>query len=130
MTDWTPREKRLMAETLRRHRDNYPGYLEGSGNVCFRLDELVDVLEREAAEAERAESVKPAPADDAPLYRLPAKYSSSAHEPVGFTLADVRRLYMRLWLRHTHKGDDPPDVPWSPEDDAALRACAAVVKGE
>jgi hypothetical protein len=49
-------------------------------------------------------------------------------EPVGFTLADVRRLYMRLWLRHAHEGHPAPDVPWSAEDDAALRACASVVK--
>ena len=46
----------------------------------------------------------------------------------GFTLADVRRLYMRLWLRHTHEGWPAPDVSWTAEDDAALRACAAVVK--
>ena len=50
------------------------------------------------------------------------------HTPAGFTLADVRRLYMRLWLRHEHKGHPAPKVAWTAEDDEALRACAAVVK--
>ena len=49
-------------------------------------------------------------------------------KPAGFDMADVRRLYMRLWLRHAHKGHPAPEVPWTAEDDAALRACAAVVK--
>lgn len=53
----------------------------------------------------------------------------AAIEPVGFTLEDVRRLYMRLWLRHAHKGHKAPDVPWSADDDAALKACASVVDG-
>lgn len=48
--------------------------------------------------------------------------------PAGVMLADVRRLYMRLWLRHEHKGHPAPKVAWTAEDDEALRACAAVVK--
>jgi hypothetical protein len=52
----------------------------------------------------------------------------AAITPAGFTLADVRRLYMRLWLRHAHEGHPAPNAPWSAEDDAALRACASVVK--
>jgi len=53
---------------------------------------------------------------------------SEGYVPVDYTEEDVRRLYMRLWLRHTHKGSRSPKVPWTAEDDAALRACASVVK--
>ena len=56
------------------------------------------------------------------------EWCSDEIEPAGFTLADVRRLYMRLWLRHEHKGHPAPKVAWTAEDDEALRACAAVVK--
>ena len=62
--------------------------------------------------------------DDA-LYLIPR---SGKSVDAGFKMADVRRLYMRLWLRHAHKGHPAPKVKWTAEDDAALRACSAVVK--
>ena len=41
----------------------------------------------------------------------------------------IEALYMRLWARHEHLDDGPPDFepvrqPWTPDDDAALKAVA------
>lgn len=66
--------------------------------------------------------------DDALFYICDPGGVRPGYTPAGFTLADVRRLYMRLWLRHEHKGHPAPKVAWTAEDDEALRACAAVVK--